>query len=256
MANVCCPRDSLPYLQASHTDTGVIVMQDDYEFYTNKTGSPTSAIIMCPDIWGWNGGRIRAVADHFAATYMVVVPKYLNPVFEGGTDGDAMSPTSQFNMEWIKQFPWEVQKPKLDAAIALCKSQGITKIGVFGFCYGGHPACKMSAENPELITCGAVFHPSMQLETFAFGGDMIDMMKKVQCPFLISPSGDDLPMFAEEGDFGTALKASSKGMECVWKVYMDMKHGWTIRGDLADASTKRDVEAVLKDAADFMARYL
>jgi len=252
----CCPPGSLPYLQATYTGKGTVVKQGDLEFYTHKTGSPTSAIIMCPDIWGWNGGRMRAVADHFAATYMVVVPKYLNPVFEGGTDGDAMSPTSDFNMEWIKQFPWSTQKPKMDACIELCKAAGITKIGVFGFCYGGHPASWMSAENPGLITCATVFHPSMQLETFAFGGDMIALMKSVKCPFMIAPTGDDLPMFAEEGDFATALKSSAKGSECVWKVYKDMSHGFTVRGDLADANTKRDVEAVMKEAAEFMAKYL
>lgn len=112
----CCPPGSHPYLAATHDATGTVVTEGDMQFYINKgTKSPTSAIILLPDIWGWNGGRIRAIADYFASTYMVVIPKILNPTFEGGTDGDAMSPTSIFNMNWIKQFPWPVQKPKIDA---------------------------------------------------------------------------------------------------------------------------------------------
>jgi len=253
----CCPVGSLPYLQATYEATGTVVSEGDYEFYINKgTESPTSAIILCPDIWGWNGGRIRAIADHFAGSYMVVIPKLLTPVFEGGTDGDAMSPTSEFNMDWIKQFSWKTQKPKLDAAIALCKAKGITKIGMFGFCYGGHPACWASAENPELIACGVVFHPSMQLETFAFGGSMPELMKSIQCPFLFAPAGNDLPLFAEQGEFGDSVKASAKGAECVWRTFPDMVHGWTCRGDLSDTAVARDVEAALTEAANFVAKYL
>lgn len=253
----CCPPGSLPYLQAAYEAKGSVVSKDGFEYYINKaTENPTSAIILCPDIWGWNGGRVRAIADHFAGTYMVVIPKYLNPVFEGGTDGDAMSPSSQFNMDWIKQFPWSVQKPKLDAAIAMCKAEGITKIGVFGFCYGGHPACWASQENPDLVTCGVVFHPSMQLETFAFGGDTAELLKKVNCPFLICPAGNDMENWGEDTAFGNALKSGPKGAECLWKNYPDMAHGWTCRGDLADEKVVRDVEASMKEAADFAAKYL
>lgn len=253
----CCPPGSLPYLDAAYTATGSVVKEGDVELYVNKaTESPTSAIVLCPDVWGWNGGRIRAVADHFASSYMVVIPKILNPAFEGGTDGDAMSPSSTFNMDWIKQFPWSVQKPKIDTALKFCTDNGVTKVCVFGFCYGGHPACYASSENPELIKCGVVFHPSMQLETFAFGGSMEKLMETIQCPFMFAPAGNDIPMFAEEGDFATAVKKSAKGSECVWKPYPEMQHGWTVRGDLANDAVKRDVEAVMKDAADFVAKYL
>lgn len=253
----CCPPGSHPYLQATHEATGTVVSEGGCDFYINKTTeSPTSAIILCPDIWGWNGGRIRAIADHFASTYMVVIPKILTPVFEGGTDGDGMAPTSAFNMDWLKGFPYNVQRPKMDAAIALCKAKGITKIAVVGFCYGGHPACWASSEHPDIITCGVVFHPSMQLEQYAYGGSMTDLMKKIKCPFLFAPAGGDLPMFAEDGDFGEAVKASDKGSECVWKLYPEMVHGWTVRGDPSDPAIARDTESAIKEAASFMAKYL
>lgn len=254
----CCPPGSHPYLLSTYTGTGTIVTEGGVDFYINKaTESPTSAVLLLSDIWGWNGGRVRAIADYWASQgYMVVIPKLLNPVFEGGTDGDAMSPTSTFNMDWIKQFPWSVQKPKVDTALKLCKDKGIVKIAVLGFCYGGHPASWASSENPDSIVCGAVFHPSIQLETFAFGGSMPELMKTVKCPFLIAPAGNDLPMFAEDGEFGEALKSSAKGSECVWKTYRDMTHGWTCRGDIADEKIKRDCEAVMKEATEFFAKYL
>lgn len=76
---------------------------------------------------------MRAWADSIAASgYLVVVPKLLTPCMDGGTDGDALSPDSKFDMEWIKQFPWPTQKPKVDAALAFLRSKGATKIGVIG----------------------------------------------------------------------------------------------------------------------------
>merc|ERR1719343_1072546 len=89
---------------------------------------------------------------------------------------------------WIKQFPWKVQKPKVDAVLDYIRAQGVTKIAVFGFCYGGHPACWASSENDDIL-CGVVFHPSMQLEQFAFGGDFQKLIRSVQAPFFIAPAG-------------------------------------------------------------------
>ena len=61
-------------------------------------------------------------------------------------------------------------------------------------------------------------------------------------------------MWAEDGDFGIALKAS--GNECVFKPYPEMSHGWSCRGDVSDAAVKRDVELVMKDAGAFFGKYL
>ena len=165
-------------------------------------------------MWGWNGGRVRAIADGLAEQgYKVAVGKFLStPALDGGTDGDALPPDGEFNLEWIKNFPWEKQRPKVEAALGFLKAEGCTKIGVMGFCYGGHPACWASTIDPSVV-CGVVCHPSMQLEGFAFGGDTVALLKSVQCPFLLAPAGNDLPMWSDSGDFGEALKASAKGGE-------------------------------------------
>mmetsp|Transcript_20785 Transcript_20785/g.37861 ORF Transcript_20785/g.37861 Transcript_20785/m.37861 type:complete len:256 (+) Transcript_20785:63-830(+) len=253
----CCPPGSLPYLEATYEGKGEIAKEGDTEMYVAPvTGTPTSAIVMCPDIWGWNGGRVRAVADSFASMgYLVVVGKFLTPVREGGTDGDAMSPTSEFDMDWIKQFPWSVQKPKLDAVLGFVRSKGATKIAVFGFCYGGHPCCWASQENADVV-CGVIFHPSIQLEQYAYGGDFMGLVKSVKAPFLICPAGNDVPMYAEESDFAMNLKESAKGSECVITVYPDMTHGFTCRGDVKEEKVARDVDAVFKQAAEFIGKYL
>ena len=218
--------------------------------------STGKALILFPDVWGWNSGRIRAIADALAGEgYIVAVPKILTPSLDGGTDGDALPPKGSFSMDWIKNFPWEVQKPKVDAVLSFVRAKGGAKIGVVGICYGAHPACWVSSENEDVV-CGVTLHPSVQLEQFAFGGDCAKLLESVKCPFLFMPAGNDLPMWAEEGPFGQALKASAKGASCVFKPYPDIAHGFFNRGDVSDENIKRDVGLAVADAKAFFASHM
>lgn len=263
----CCPPGSHPYLEAKHADLGKLVscggdsgLIEVNLYVARPSGAFTSAVIVLPDVWGWNGGRVRAIADSLAgAGYLAVVPRLLAPGLDGGTDGDALPPGGAFSMDWIKAFPWEVQRPKVAAALAYVKGElsdhtDAGKVGVLGFCYGGHPACHLSAGGD--ITCGVVAHPSMQLEQFAFGGDFPALTRSVGCPFLMLPAGNDLALFGPETEFAAALKQSAKGAECVIKPYPEMAHGWVPRGDLADPKVKRDVEAAMADVLGWFAKYL
>jgi dienelactone hydrolase len=45
-------------------------------------------MLLIPDVWGYNSGRTRTIADQFASQgYYVIVPKLMTPGLEGGTDG-------------------------------------------------------------------------------------------------------------------------------------------------------------------------
>lgn len=200
---------------------------------------------------------LASVADGLAAEgYLVAVPKLLTPALDGGTDGDALPPDGAFNMDWIKNFPWTTQKQKIDAVLAFFRNKiANVKIGVMGFCYGGHPACWASKENEDVLA-GAVLHPSIQLETFAFGGECEALLKAVRCPFYLGPAGNDLPMWAEDGPFCQALKGGIRGADMVIKPFPDMTHGWSCRGDLSDEKVKRDVAQVLDDVKQFFAKHI
>ena len=59
----CCPAGSLPYLAANHEAKGKVVSLDAVELYQAPVaGTPTSGILICPDVWGWNGGHVLAIA--------------------------------------------------------------------------------------------------------------------------------------------------------------------------------------------------
>lgn len=116
----------------------------------------------------------------YVSGYLVLVPKLLTPAKNGGTDGDALAPDGTFDLDWMKLFPWPTQQPKMAAALSYLEDQGASQIGVVGFCYGGHPVCWASAALSESIKCGVVFHPSMQLEERAFGGNTELLLSSVK----------------------------------------------------------------------------
>ena len=64
----CCPPGSTPYLEATYTSQGSVVALGPVEIYAAPSPGPTAkGLLLCPDVWGWNGGRIRAIADALAA---------------------------------------------------------------------------------------------------------------------------------------------------------------------------------------------
>ena len=78
----CCPPNAHGYLASSrdHKGTKITVSGGTEVYSTGALGSSGRAILICPDIWGWDSGRLRNIADHLAdAGYLVVVPKILQP---------------------------------------------------------------------------------------------------------------------------------------------------------------------------------
>lgn len=90
----CCPPNAEKYLAPDYTFTGKThTLADGVEFYEAGSPSLKKAVLLIPDIFGWNGGRTRNIADWLAEEgYYTVVPKLLVPAVDGGTDGDGKSP--------------------------------------------------------------------------------------------------------------------------------------------------------------------
>lgn len=87
----CCPPGAEKFLAPDYTATGkcVNLSGDNACYVATPSASTGRGVLIVPDIWGWNSGRTRNIADLLAAEgYFVVVPRILQPVFNGGTDGD------------------------------------------------------------------------------------------------------------------------------------------------------------------------
>lgn len=214
---------------------------DGVEYY--QVGSGQNGLLFVPDVWGWNGGRIRALADDFAKKGLSCwVPKILQPAFEGGTDGDGLPPSfnpAERGSEFGPLFgdTWNHAKvmPKLKSVMKCMKSSGVKKIGVLGFCYGGWIGMYLAKEG-GLVACASC-HPSIHIEGMT-GGDPAALAKESKCAWALFPAGEasaggDPDMYDADGAVMKALEEKFPGKN-VTKRFSKMAHGFVTRGDIKD----------------------
>ena len=260
----CCPAFSWPYLEPSHTAMGTVQEIEGFQFYQvgNDKGY-SKGIIICPDVWGWNGGTVRNTADLLSEQgYNVVILKILTPPMDPGkcTDGDGIPPEFKpFEnfpalADYLKTLPYERINPNFSAVVKKMQDDGVSSVGVIGACWGGWVVNQILADDslPELVKSATIWHPSVHVEELVFGRDTEALIKKAQRPILLMPAGDDPEGYQESGNFFTALKAAQPMSEIVF--FPDMSHGWTTRGDMSEPVVKRDVEAAMTKTIDFFGK--
>lgn len=147
------------YLAIGECDFYLSVPSQNYDAFDTNMG-----VIIVPDIWGWNSGRTREVADIFAERgFATVVAKILVPALEGGTDGDGIFFSVYMYFLVMAQiifvgFPkdfsfatrgadfgpyllslgWEnTFKPRIRSIVKFLQSRSVTNIGMVGFCWYG-----------------------------------------------------------------------------------------------------------------------
>ena len=250
----CCPPDSLPYLASDYNHSGAVVEFTGAAGAAYVSGADSErGLIVVPDIYGWNGGRTRNIADWFAkAGYLVAVPKILDPPLNGGTDGDGCPPDYKPDatfMPWMQTYSWaESFKPKIAATRDYLVSRGVKKIVMIGFCFGGLVVAKtlVDPDLGDIFVGGASPHPSIQLEQFAYGGSIEDLCAAVTKPMLILPASSDSP------DYDKGGKWCGAGWESIR--FPDMFHGWVPRGDVNDPKQAEAIIAALEHMSTFFAK--
>ena len=259
----CCPPGSLGFLQSDYAHAGSCSSAGGTDIYA--VGAPSAsgkALIIIPDIYGWNGGRVRSVADYFASQgYYVVVPKLLVPCLREGTDGDGCPADIDFAKEfkpYMLKFPFETLKPKILDCMTHLQVVGAERVGFIGFCWGGWTMCHAFSSDEVLssavqVVGGAIGHPSITGIEEIFGGSPIDLVGKVRRPLLLLPASNDTVEYDQSpaGSIFTALAANNP-LSAATR-YADMTHGWIPRGDVADERTRRDVAAALEEMRTYFA---
>jgi len=258
----CCPPNAEKYLAAEYDTTGSThTLENGHEFYRTGLPTATKAILLIPDVFGWNGGRTRNVADFFAeAGYYVVVPKLLVPALEGGTDGDGLFPDFDWTIpEHVAKFPDymhtvnfnDVLKPRLLSATAHINLLGIDCIHLTGFCWGGWIGF-LALADPDFhnkYLSIAIAHPSVSLEQMIFGRPVADLVDKVTKPVLFMPAKGDPDEYRENGAWFRTLKAKFPTSRTI--DFSEMNHGFVPRGDVSKPEVKEAVEKAMNAALAF-----
>ena len=260
----CCPAGSAGYLAADYATAGAFASFGEgaakVDCYVSGDAAARRAVILAPDVWGWNSGRTRALADAFAARgFFALVPKVLDVGggLEGGTDGDGLPPGFDMAgrradfMEWIKKHP---HAGHLDAKIgSLLAGIAAEKVAGVGFCWGGYFVAHLAAAGGARVSSIASAHPSIQIAG-VHGEYAAALCRAVACPSLLLPAGnDDKALYGEEGSLVAALKEGNAAS--AMRVFPDVTHGWTTRGDITDAAVARDTQIALDLMLDFTEKH-
>jgi dienelactone hydrolase len=106
------------------------------------------------------------------------------------------------------------------------QAQGAKRIGFIGFCWGAKIA--LNALSDAHVSAAGLMHPS-QLTAEEFGA--------VQGPVIVMPAQNDPDM----APLMESLKSNAKAGDSEHHRFDEQQHGWTVRGDLTNAATARDV---------------
>jgi len=244
----CCPADSLPKLAANYKEKGTVVDVPSSDLKLYVVGSGDKAIVHYYDIWGLKGGRTRLMCDQLSEQgYKVVIPDF----YRGDEYGDHPLEPERVGA-LVKKFPPEMVLKDTEAVIELLKSQGVTKFGATGTCWGAW-AIFMCCARGIPFSVGASYHPALGLDA-QFGGSALDLAKKVKVPQLLMPASNDPADVKPNGEVIKAME--DNGVDIETKEYPDMMHGWVPRGDLNDPKVARDVEDATNRAIAFLAKYM
>ena len=259
----CCPPSSLPYLQSENKGEGSLEKVGSCEYYQTKNISGSKAILMVPDVWGWNSGSIRSSADYFSEQgFCVVIPKLLDPALNGGTDGDALPPDfkpgesfPEFKA-YMQEHPFEgVMKERLISLIThLIDTLGMTKIYTIGICFGSWVTTHLAAcEEPftSKLQQGVAVHPSIHLEESIWAQDTVALCSKAKKATLMMPCANDPDRYREGGDVFMALQANN--CSCCDFKEENMMHGFYTRGDNNDEAVQKCVERATNEILAYFA---
>ena len=183
----------------------------------------------------------------------------LQPTLDGGTDGDGLPPSFDIGARgadfgpWITTIPWAGKvETNMSAVLNYLEGKGVSKIGMIGFCWGGWAVFHTAAMSSKIV-CGAIPHPSCQLEGM-FGGDVMELAKQVKVPMLMLPAGDDPKFYLPDGDLIKILQANNS--QTVSTPFPEMSHGWVSRGDMSDAGTAEQVKSAVGLMQGWFAQHL
>lgn len=179
----------------------------EFPAYMVSEKDTTSAVIVIEEIWGLND-HIKDVAEKVAMLgYTVLAPELLSEtgvlgrispeIFKEMANPDTRDEAQKKMREataplYAPDFG-EKAVSKLQACYDLLKSEGMDKIAVIGFCFGGTYSYAFATHNPELNACIAFY-----------GQPPLGKVANIQCPVLSFYGEEDqrlmesLPQLKEE----------------------------------------------------------
>mmetsp|Transcript_14719 Transcript_14719/g.24626 ORF Transcript_14719/g.24626 Transcript_14719/m.24626 type:complete len:371 (+) Transcript_14719:41-1153(+) len=242
----CCPPNRCALLPPSDYKAkgkeGKLGKLNYYDVGTGEKG----AVIVVPDVFGFQSGRHKGVCDELAGKgYYVIMPDFFH--------GSYFPKEPEKKMEFLKYWTPEKWQPDMDAVWSHLEKYPAAKIGMVGFCWGTWAIWHESARNNKKFSCGVNFHPSVNIEILQ-GRKIEDLAEKLLNPMLMAPCKGDHASLQENGASHEIMKKNSLGSEYI--PFPSMNHGFVSQGDVSDKEILTCVTKAMDSSYAFLEKHM
>jgi carboxymethylenebutenolidase len=224
---------------------------ETYEQYTTKptTNANGAAVVVVHDIFGGAIPNTKYIVDHLAQKgfHASMLDLFQGQGWPLSKINMLIARDAEF-MTWVqdKLSPAHAEKVThvLTAYADHLRSQGYSKVGIVGFCYGG----RMSG----LVSSSGKFDAAVSVHGSSHSDTQI---LEAKCPIMyIIPEGDK--HFPEENipKMQDVLKEHPEKGEI--KIFQGVTHGWVNRGQYDDDEVKRKADEAVADFVAFFSKHL
>jgi len=243
----CCAKAG-PSVVSNYAPKGTKILDkvkacDDlliYEAPFDPVNKPTKLIICAYDIFGFHSNT-KEVCDVLAEStgFRVILPDFYR--------GDYWEETRsiQLMFSWVTYHgSWKTAKSDILNIIEhYKKEEGITSVGMFGFCWGGKMSTLAGIEIDDIRGIGLV-HPS---------GVEIEEADRVNCPVILLPSRDEINLLP----FRNKVLEKHGAGKAKHLRFDNMNHGFcAARGDFSKPDVRNAVDEVIRLLAEFFCEHL
>merc|ERR1712002_1080940 len=216
----CCPENSWGKLNnPDYKAKGIVEKIKETNIDVYRVGKSEKCVIWNYDIFGFDGGRTRQMADFVADQgFLVIMPDYYL-----GTLCDVTKEPQETTVAFLKAHSVlsDLKKDFQSFVLPYAAKKGAKTLGTFGFCWGSVPAIDFSSLNE--IKCGVSFHPSHPPIFGMIEANEEEHLKAVKCPQLLMPASND----AETVKTGGLAQKVLGEEKCQVLEFPDMTHGWS-----------------------------
>jgi len=239
--DACC---SIPPVEVDYTPKGSYVAFGGFKKVYVVGPKSDKALLAAYDIFGFTNQALQG-ADILssALNVQVYMPDFFEPF--GPLPVEYYPPDTDEKKKAFGEFfagPADPHRvlPFVKNVTSALKADGITKIGAYGYCWGGKIVTLTSGANTDFVAVASV-HPAMLA---------VADFEALTVPLGLFPSKDES---AEECDKAwEVVKTKPFASLSVHKRYVNMRHGWAAaRADLNDPANKAAYEDVYKQISTF-----
>jgi len=206
-------------------------------------------VLIMTDVFGLALVNNKLLADSFARSGLKTV---MPDLFNGDPLKDEHLNSTTFDRAgWMAKHGTDSWTPLVDNVVAALKTEGVTRLGATGYCFGAPPSLYLAFSNTTHAT--ALAHPSRM----EIPGDLEKYRDVSKAPLLINSCEVDQAFPAEAQKTADEILGNGKFAPGYERLYWDgCTHGFAVRGDLSNPKVKAGKEGAFTATVELFRKHL